>query len=104
VAIEVKKLRDAMAELSSVEEAAAPSVLQAEPAPRYPCSSLADPPITPAEARAVNPAVDTTLCRLHGGQLTHLLVDGGVYLCARGQMLFRNTKRPNESLRPQRYR
>jgi hypothetical protein len=69
----------------------------------YPCSSLAEPPVTDEEAEAVDLGRDTTLCRLHGGQFTHLLVDGGVYLCAKGQMLFRHSRRPSEFLRPLRY-
>jgi hypothetical protein len=70
----------------------------------YPRSSLAEPPITDEEAEAVDLGRDTTLCRLHGGQLTHLNVDGGVYYCARGGMLFRYAKRPSEFLGPLSYR
>jgi hypothetical protein len=69
----------------------------------YPRSSLSEPPITDEEAEAVTLG-DTTLCRLHGGQFNHLSVDGKVYLCAKGGMLFRYTKRPSEFLRPLRYR
>jgi hypothetical protein len=43
-----------------------------EPDLAYPCSSLADPPITVAEALAVDLGRDTTLCRRHRGQLMHL--------------------------------
>jgi hypothetical protein len=69
----------------------------------YPRSTLADPPITDAEAEAVDLGRDTTLCRLHGGQFTHLNVDSGMYFCAKGGMLFRYTKRPSEFLKPLHY-
>jgi len=49
-----------------------------------------DPPITLAEAQAVD-ADDTTLCRLHRGQLTHLNEDGKDYFCPVGQMYWRYT-------------
>jgi hypothetical protein len=45
----------------------------------YPCSELAEPPITDEEAEAVDLGRDTTLCRLHRGQYTHLNLDGRVY-------------------------
>jgi hypothetical protein len=70
----------------------------------YPASSLADPPITLAEALAVDLAQDTTLCRLHRGQLTHLNEDGRVYFCPIGRMFWRHSKRPSEFLRPLTYR
>jgi hypothetical protein len=70
----------------------------------YPRSTLADPPITDAEAEAVDLGRDTTLCRLHGGQLVHLNVDGKVYYCAKGCMYFRYTRQPSELLRPLHYR
>jgi hypothetical protein len=66
----------------------------------YPASSLAVPPITLAEALTVDPARDTTLCRLHGGQFTHLNADGKVYGCAKGAMSFSHTKLPNEFSSP----
>ena len=66
----------------------------------YPASSLADPPITLAEARAVNLAQYTKPCRLHRGQYTHLNADGSVYFCAIGRMYWRYSKRPSEFLRP----
>ena len=67
-------------------------------------SSLADPPITLAEALAVDLAQATTLCRLHRGQHTHLNVDGRVYFCPIGRIYWRHTKRPSEFLKPLRYR
>jgi hypothetical protein len=66
----------------------------------YPRSTLAEPPITDAEAEAVDLARDTTLCRLHRGQFGHLNVDGRVYFCPVGRMFWRYTKRPSEFLRP----
>jgi hypothetical protein len=69
----------------------------------YPASSLADPPITLAEALAVDLALDTTPCRLHHGQLTHLNEDAKVYLCPIGGMYWRYSKLPSEFLRPLRY-
>jgi hypothetical protein len=69
----------------------------------YPASSLADPPITLAEALAVDPAQETTLCRLHRGQHIHLNLDGQVYFCPIGRMYWRHTKKPSEFLRPLRY-
>ena len=69
----------------------------------YPASSLADPPITLAEALAVDLGRDTTLCRSHRGQFAHLNVDGRVYFCPGGRMYFRYTKRPSEFLKPLRY-
>jgi hypothetical protein len=71
--------------------------------PPYPASSLADPPITLAEALAVDLAQDTTLCRLHRGQLTHLNEDGRVYFCPIGRMFWRHSKRPSEFLKPLNY-
>ena len=69
----------------------------------YPASSLADPPITLAEALAVDLDRDTTVCRWHNGTHTHLSVEGKVYWCARGRMYFRHTKQPSAFLRPLRY-
>jgi len=62
-----------------------------------------DPPITLAEALAVNPDCDTTICRWHKGQLTHLNVHGKVYFCPIGRMYWRYTKQPSEFLRPLSY-
>jgi hypothetical protein len=70
----------------------------------HPVSSLADPPVTLAEALAVDLGRDTTICRWHRGQLTHLNVEGKVYFCATGRMYFRHTKLPSEFLRPLQYR
>jgi hypothetical protein len=70
----------------------------------YPASSLADPPVTPAEALAVDVSQETTLCRLHRGQLIHLNEDGKVYFCPVGRRFWRYTKRPSEFLRPLLYR
>jgi hypothetical protein len=66
----------------------------------YPCSELADPPITIAEARAVDMGRDTTLCRWHRGQFTHLNADGAVYFCPVGRQYWRYTKQPSDFLRP----
>jgi hypothetical protein len=72
--------------------------------PPYPASSLADPPITLAEALAVDLGRDTTLCRLHRGQYTHLNVDGKVYFCPVGRMYWRYSKQPSDFLKPLTYR
>jgi hypothetical protein len=69
----------------------------------YPASSLADPPIALAEALAVDLGRDTTLCRRHRGEFTHLNFNGKVYFCPVGRMYWRYTKRPSEFLRPLRY-
>jgi len=69
----------------------------------HPASSLADPPITLAEALAVDLGRDTTICRWHRGKYTHLNVDGRVYFCPSGRMYWRYTKQPSEFLRPLRY-
>jgi hypothetical protein len=69
----------------------------------YPCSTLAEPPITDAEAEAVDLGRDTTLCRLHRGQHTHLNFDQKVYFCPTGRMFWRYTRRPSEFLRPLAY-
>lgn len=82
--------------------APAPDELE-EPLP-YPCSELAEPSITVAEARAVDLARDTTVCRWHRGQHTHLNTDGAVLYCPIGEMLWRYTKQPSEFLRPLNYR
>jgi hypothetical protein len=42
----------------------------------YPRSSLAEPAITIAEALAVDLGRDTTICRWHRGQYTHLNTEG----------------------------
>jgi|SRR6516162_4956023 hypothetical protein len=70
----------------------------------YPASSLADPPITAAEAWAVDLGRDTTICRWHRGQYTHLNIDGRVYFCPIGRSYWRYTTQPNEFLKPLRYR
>jgi hypothetical protein len=66
----------------------------------YPRSELAEPAITIAEARAVDLARDTTVCRWHRGQHTHLNVDGKVYFCPIGQMYWRYTRQPSGFLKP----
>lgn len=71
-----------------------------EPAPRHSCSELADPPITPEEARTVDLARDTTVCRWHHGQHTHLNAEGRVYFCAIGKQLFRHSKLLSDFLKP----
>jgi hypothetical protein len=55
----------------------------------------AEPPSDSAGPRFL---AQSTLCRLQGGQFNHLNVDGKVYLCAKGQMLFRYSKHPPEFL------
>jgi len=70
----------------------------------YPASSLADPPITLAEALAVDLKCDTTVCRRHRGEYTYLNMDGKVYFCPIGRMYWRYSKMPSEFLRPLRYR
>jgi hypothetical protein len=66
----------------------------------YPCSSLAEPPISHAEARAVDLGRDTTPCRWHKGEFTHLSVDGKVYFCPIGMQFFRQSKQLSDLLRP----
>jgi len=78
--------------------APAPEEELEEPLP-YPCSELADPPITAAEARAVDLGRDTTVCRWHRGQHTHLNVDGHVYFCPIWRMYWRYIKQPSGSLK-----
>ena len=95
----VEEVRDM--KLSERTGAAAPR--EEWPLP-YPASTLAEPPITLAEARAVDLGQDTTRCRRHMGEYTHLSLDGKVYFCAVGRMLFRHSKLPSEFLRPLRYR
>ena len=70
----------------------------------YRCSELAEPAITLAEARAVDLARDTTVCRWHRGQQTHLNVDGKVYFCPIGGMYWRYTKQASEFLKALPYR
>jgi hypothetical protein len=83
--------------LSDLNAGNAPSADETLP---YPRSELADPPITAAEARAVDLGRDTTLCRWHRGQFTHLSVDGHVYFCPVGRQYFRYMKQLSDSLRP----
>jgi hypothetical protein len=64
---------------------------------------LADPPITLAEALAVDLGRDTTLCRLHRGQYTQLNVDGKVYFCAVGRMYWRYARLASRFLKPLNY-
>lgn len=66
----------------------------------YPCSVLADPPITIAEARAVDLGRDTTPCRWHRGEFTHLNVEGKAYFCPIGRMYYRHSKQLNDFLGP----
>ena len=72
----------------------------AEDALPYPRSGLADPPITVAEARAVDLGRDTTICGWHKGGFTHLGVDGKAYFCPIGRMYFRQKKQPSDFYRP----
>jgi hypothetical protein len=66
----------------------------------YLASSLAEPPITLAEAQAVDLGRDSTVCRWHGGRFSHLSIEGHVYYCPVGRMLFRHSKLPSEALKP----
>lgn len=66
----------------------------------YPRSELADPPITIAEARAVDLGRDTTFCRWHKGEFTHLNAEGAVYFCPAGRQYWRYTKQLSDFLRP----
>ena len=71
-----------------------------EPLP-YPCSELADPPITRAEALAA----DTANCRLHGGFTPHLGDhEGKVFLCGAGHMYWRYERLLGEYLGPLPYK
>lgn len=88
--------------LSELTAGTAPE--NAEESLPYPCSSLADPPITVAEARAVDLGRDTTVCRWHKGQLAHLNADGKVYFCPTGRMYWRHTKQLSDFLKPLQYR
>jgi len=69
----------------------------------FPASSLAEPPINPAEAMAVDLGCDTTLCLRHPREYTYLNTDGKVYFCPVGRMYWRYSKQPSEFLRPLRY-
>jgi hypothetical protein len=66
----------------------------------YARSELADPPITIAEARAVDLGGDTTVCRWHKGELAQLNIEGRVYFCAVGRQYFRHSKQLSDFLRP----
>jgi hypothetical protein len=88
------KLSDLIAEGAQPEESKWP----------HPASSLANPPVTLAEALAVDLGRDTTICRWHRGQYTHLNADGKVYFCPTGRMYWRYTRQPSEFLRPLHYR
>jgi hypothetical protein len=70
----------------------------------YPRSGLADPPITIAEARAVDLGRDTTVCRWHKGEFTHLCIDGKVYFCALGGRFWRYTNAGAGMYAPLNYR
>jgi hypothetical protein len=72
----------------------------AEDALPYPRSGLADPPITAAEARAVDLGRDTTVCRWHKGEFTHLCIDGKIYFCAVGRQYWRYKRQPSDFFRP----
>lgn len=91
----MKKLNEVMAALPPLEEHG-----ELEKSLPYPCSEFADPPITLAEARAIDLGRDTAICRYHGGQFTHLCVDGNVYFCAIGKQCWRYTRQPSDFLRP----
>ena len=80
--------------------AGSPPSESAEECLQYPRSELADPPITAAEARAVDLGRDTTLCRWHKGQFTRLNVDGKVYFCPLGRQYWRYTKQPSGFMKP----
>jgi hypothetical protein len=84
--------------LSELNAGCAPSESVEESLP-YPCSGLADPPVTVAEARAVDFGRDTTLCRWHRGEFTHLNVEGKVYFCPIGGQYWRHSKQLSDFLR-----
>jgi hypothetical protein len=63
-------------------------------------SSLADPPITLAEARAVDLGRDTTVCGLHGRLFTHQNVEGKVYFCGKGRLSFGRASALQECIDP----
>jgi hypothetical protein len=50
--------------------------------------------------RAVDLGRDTTLCRWHKGEFTHLNVEGTVYFCPIGRMYYRHSKQLSDFLRP----
>lgn len=72
----------------------------------YPCSKIADPPISEAEARAAT----TANCRRHHGLIAHSPTaedtDGRVYFCGAGRQYWRYTKKPKHAtlLPPLQYR
>jgi hypothetical protein len=70
-----------------------------EPLP-FPRSELAEPAITIAEAGALDLSRDTTVCRWHRGQHTHLNTDGKVYFCPIGRMYWRYAQQPSGFLKP----
>jgi hypothetical protein len=85
--------------LSDLHAASGPREGPEESLP-YPCSELADPPITIAEAHAVDLGSDTTICRWHRGEVAHLNVDGKAYFCPIGRMYYRHAKQLSEFLKP----
>jgi hypothetical protein len=89
----------ALMKLSELNAGNAPSESSAESLP-YPRSELAAPSITAAEALAVDLGRDTTPCRRHGGQFTHLNIDGKAYFCSMGRMYYRHSKQLSELLKP----
>lgn len=66
----------------------------------HPASSLADPPITPEEARTA----ETAICRWHGSQYAHLNVEGRAYYCPMGGQLWRHSNQQSGMYAPLRYR
>jgi hypothetical protein len=70
----------------------------------YPRSSLAEPPITSEEAGSVDLTIDTSVCRWHKGQLTHLNADGKVYFCPIGQQYWRYSNQSRDMYAPLNYR
>jgi hypothetical protein len=75
-------------------------VQQPEPPLPHPASSLADPPISLAEAQAAK----TAICRWHRSQYGHLNVEGRVYFCPIGGQLWRHSKQQGGMYAPLRFK
>jgi hypothetical protein len=69
----------------------------------YRRSDIAEPAITPDEARAP----ETAICRWHNGHIGHTRVssdaEGKVYFCPMGRMYWRLNKRMSDFLKPLTY-
>lgn len=81
-----------------------PSELTGGPAPTWtmphPASDLADPPITPDEARAA----ETAVCRYHNGRIGHSPttsdIEGRVLFCPVGGQYWRYSKQQSGMYAP----